>query len=96
MIPDHPLRQDGASAAYDAGNTASGERNVLHQNAGVNGHVVDTLFRLFLDDFKHYLNIEIFHPAYTRKRLVNRNGPDRDRGFGDYCLADSWNIPARG
>ena len=29
------------------------ERNVLHQHAGVDGHVIDALLGLLFDDFEH-------------------------------------------
>ena len=55
VVLHHPLGQDGAAAADDAGDALGGERDVLHQHAGVDGHVVHALLGLLLDHFQHHL-----------------------------------------
>ena len=53
MVLDHPFGQDRSAAADDAGDAPRGQRNVLHQYSGVDGHVIDALLGLLLDHFEH-------------------------------------------
>ena len=46
-----------------------GQRNVLHQHAGVDGHVIHALLGLLFDDFEHHLAVEVFHAAHARSAL---------------------------
>ena len=55
VILDHPFGQDRAAAADDAGDALGGERNVLHQHAGVDGHVIHALLGLLFDHFQHHV-----------------------------------------
>ena len=54
VVLHHPLGQNGAAAAHDAGDALGGQRNVLHQHAGVDGHVVHALLGLLFDHFQHH------------------------------------------
>ena len=94
VVLDHPLGQDGAAAADDAGNAPRSERNVLHQHAGVDGHVVHALLGLFLDYIQHHARAQVFHAAHARQRFVNRHGADRHRRSADDGLANGGNVAA--
>ena len=54
-----------------------GQRNVLHQHAGVDGHVIHALLGLLLDHFQHHVDVQVFHAAHARQRFVDRHGADR-------------------
>ena len=56
VVLHHPLGQDRAAAADDSGDAPRGQRDVLHQHAGVNGHVVHALLGLLLDHFEHHVD----------------------------------------
>src|SRR4051794_40374219 len=53
VILDHPLGQNGTAPANNTGYAVSRHRDVLDEYAGVNGHVIDALLCLLLDNFKH-------------------------------------------
>ena len=76
VVLHHPLGQDGAAAADDAGDAAGGERNVLHQHAGVDGHIVHALLGLLFDHFEHHLAGQVLHAAHARERFVDGHGAD--------------------
>ena len=96
MVLHHPLGQDGAAAADDAGDAARGQRDVLHQHAGVNGHVVDALLGLFLDDFEHQRGAEILEAAHAGECFVNGHGSDGHGRVVDDGLADARDVAAGG
>ena len=53
MVVRHPLGQDRAAAADDAGDALRNHGHILNEHAGVDGHVVDALLGLLFDDFEH-------------------------------------------
>ncbi len=81
VILHHPLGQNRAAAADDAGDALGGQRNVLHQHAGVDGHVIHALLGLLLDHFQHHVDVQIFHAAHARQRFIDRHGADRHGRF---------------
>ena len=60
----------------DAGDAFGGERNVLYQNAGVDGHIIDALFGLLFNDFEHHLAAEVLDAAHARERFIDGHGAD--------------------
>ena len=66
VVVGHPLRQNGASAADDPGDALGHHRQVLHQQAGMDGHVVHALRGLLFDDFQHQLRPSGLRCACTR------------------------------
>ena len=88
VVLDHPFGQDRSAAAHDAGDALGSKRNVLHQHAGVNGHVIHALLGLLLDHFQHHVDVQIFYAAHSAERFVDRHGAHRNRrrindGFPD-------------
>ena len=94
VVLHHPLGQDGAAAADDAGDAPGGERNVLHQHAGVDGHVVHALLGLLFDHLQHHPRAEVLHAPHARERFVDRHRADGHGRSGDDGLADGRNIAA--
>ncbi len=92
VILHHPFSQDRPAAAYDPGDPFGCQRNVLHQHAGVNGHVIDALLGLLLDDFEHHVDVQIFNPADAGKSFVYRHRPDRHWRILDDLLADERDV----
>ena len=76
VVMRHPLRQDRAAAAHDAGDALGDQRQVLDEHAGVDGHVVDALLGLLFDHFEHDVGGEVFDALHARDRLVDRHGAD--------------------
>src|SRR5215831_10042300 len=94
MVLDHPLGKNRAAAAHNAGDAAGGQRNVLDQDAGVNGHIIDALLGLLFDDLQHDLPAQILDAAHARERFINRHGADGDRRGGDNRFPDRGDIAA--
>ena len=94
VVLDHPFGQNGAAAAHDSGDAPGGQRNVLHQHARVDGHIVHALLGLLLDHFQHHLPAEIFHAPHARQRLIDRHRPDGHRRSADDGLADGRDVAA--
>ena len=63
VVVGHPLRQDGAAAADDAGDALRDHGHVLDEHAGVDGEVVDALLGLLLDDLEVEVDVEVFEPS---------------------------------
>ena len=76
MVLHHPFGENRAAAADDAGDAPGGQRDVLHQHAGVDGHVIDALLGLLLDHFEHHVDIQILDAPHARERFIDRHGPD--------------------
>ncbi len=96
VILHHPFGQDGAAAADDAGDPPGGQRNVLHQHAGVDGHVIHALLGLLFDHLQHHLPVQVLHAAHARERFVNRHRADgHGRSLND-GFADGRDIAAGG
>ena len=77
MILHHPFSQDRSAAADDSRHAAGGQRNVLDQYSGVDGHVIDALLGLLLDHFQHDVDVQILHAPHAREGFVDRHGADR-------------------
>ncbi len=92
----HPFGENRAAAADDAGDAPRSERNVLHQNAGVDGHVVHALLGLLLNDLQHHVDVQILHAADAGESFVNRHSADGHRRGFDDRLANAGNIAAGG
>ena len=78
VVLHHPFGQNRAAAADDAGDALGGQRHVLHQHAGVDGHVIDALLGLLLDHFEHHFRCQILHAAHAAERFIDRHGADRE------------------
>ncbi len=96
VILHHPFGQNRPAAAHDSGNALGGERNVLHQHAGVNGHVIHALLGLLFDHFQHHVDVQILHAAHAGERFIDRHGADRNRRSVDDGFADARDIAAGG
>jgi len=79
MVLDHPFGQDGSAAADDSGHAPGGQRDVLYQYPGVNGHVIDALLGLLLDDFEHDVDVEILDAPHAGDGFVDGDRADRHR-----------------
>jgi hypothetical protein len=96
VVLHHPLGQNGAAAAHDAGDALRRERNILHQHAGVNGHIVHALLGLLFDDFEHDVAGQIFHAPHARERFIDGHGADGYGRIGDDGSANGGNVAAGG
>ena len=76
MVVRHPLSEDRAAATHDSGDTLYDQRQILNQDSGMNGHVVDPLRGLLFHHLEIDLRGEIFNSFYAADRLVNRNRSD--------------------
>src|SRR5438094_558891 len=82
--------------SYPAAMSVTGERDVLHKHAGVNGHVVDALLGLLFDHFEENLDVQVFHAAHAAQGFVDGHGANRHgRGVND-CLPDTRDVAAGG
>ena len=79
LVGEHPLRHERAAARDDAGDALRRERDVVAQHAGVDGHVVDALLGLVLDDVEHELGREVGHVVHVGHGLVDGHRADRER-----------------
>ena len=78
MVIQHPLSQDAATAAHDAGDAPLHLGQVLDQQAGMDGLVINALLAVLLDDVEEIVLIELFDRAmHALKRLIHRNSADR-------------------
>ena len=57
VVVRHPLRQDRAATADDAGDAFCHQGQILDQHAGVDGHVIHALRGLLFNDFQHHLGV---------------------------------------
>ena len=60
----------------------------------MNGHIVHALLGLLLDHFEHHFRRQVGHAADAHQCLVNRDGPDRNRGSVQDRLADARDVAA--
>ena len=94
VVVGHPLRQDRAAAADDAGNALGDERQILDEHAGVDSHVIDALLGLLLDDLEHEIGSQVFDALDARDRLVDGHGADGHRRVAQDGLTDVMNAAA--
>ena len=64
VVVGHPLCQDRAAAAHDAGDAFRNHRQILDEHAGMDGHVVHALLGLLFDDFEHDVGVEVLHTLH--------------------------------
>src|SRR5215207_3851425 len=79
----HPHGVQRAAAAHDARHATVHERQVLEQDAGVDGHVVHALLRLVLDHVEQLIGGEIGGLVHLLDGLVDRHRADGHRRRGD-------------
>ena len=96
VVMRHPLRQDRAAAADDAGDALGDQRQVLDEHAGVDGHVIDALLGLLFDDLEHEVGSEVFNALHARDRLVNRHRADGHGRVAQDGFANVVNAAAGG
>ena len=96
VVVRHPLGQNRAAAAYDAGDALGNHRQILDQYAGVDGHVVHALLGLFLDDFEHHVGVQVFDALHARNRFIDRHGADRHGRMAQDGFANLVNVAAGG
>ena len=96
MVLHHPLRQDGPSAADDAGDASRGQGDVLHQHARMDGHVIDALLGLFFDDLQQHVDGQVLDAAHARESLIDGHGSDGHRRIRDDRFANARNVAAGG
>ena len=96
VVVGHPLREDGAAAAHDAGDALRDHGHVLDEHAGVDGEVVDALLRLLLDDFEVEVDVQVFEPLDAVERLVDGHRADGDGRVAQDGVANLGNIAAGG
>jgi hypothetical protein len=56
-VIQHPLSQNSATTAHDAGNMALNFREMLDQQASMNGLIINTLLTMLLDNVKKIIFI---------------------------------------
>ena len=92
-----PEREDGSSAANDAGGTLGRERDVFHQEARVNREVVHALFRLLDERVAEDFPGEVLRPAvHLLERLVDRHCSYRHGAVADNPFAGLVDVLAGG
>ena len=96
MVVGHPLSEDGAAAADDAGDALGNQRKILDQDAGMDRHVIDALRGLLFDDFQHHFGIQVFDALYAGDGFVDRHGADRDGRVAQDGFADLMDVAAGG
>src|SRR5271157_3586930 len=94
VVVSHPLREDGAATADDAGDAFRNQRQILNEHAGVNGHVVHALRRLLFDDFEHYFRVQVLDALDPRDGFIDRDRPDRHWRIAQNGLANLVNVAA--
>ena len=96
LVMFHPVRHQRPASAHDAGNALAHQRHMLAQHSRVDGHVIDALFGLLLDDFQHQRDGEIFRTPHPRDGLINRHRSHGHRRSLDDRLADFRYLAPRG
>jgi len=80
VVVEHPLGQDAAAAAHDAREATLHLGQVLDQQAGVDGLVVDPLLAVLLDDVQEVVFAELLDRAmHALEGLIHRHGADGHR-----------------
>ena len=94
VVADHPLRKQPAAAADDAGDALLCQRDVLAQDAAVDGHEVDALLRLVLDHVEQVLDGHVLRALQLRRDLVDGHRAHGQRTGLDDRLADGVDVAA--
>ena len=96
-VGHHPLGDQRAAAADDAGDAVHRQVQVLEQDAAVDRHVVDALLGLVLDHVEKVLRRHVVDVAAELfEHLVDRHGADRHGRGVDDRLADGVDVAAGG
>ena len=97
VVGQAPAGHDGAAAGHDAGDPVRRERHVPQQHAGVDGHVVHTLFALLdhgvAEDFPGQ---GVRFAVDLLQRLVDRDRADRHGGVADEPFTGGVDVVAGG
>ena len=93
---EHPLRHEGAAPADDAGDPVLRQRQEVAQDAGVDGHVIDALLRLLLDDVEQVLRHEALDALHALDGLVDGDGAERNAAGAEQLVADVGDDAAGG
>ena len=88
----HPGGENAASPRDDPREALTGEFHVTVQNARVNRHVVDTLFRLLAEGFVEGVPREGLGLFHLLERLVDRHGSERHGTVAQHRAADAPRI----
>ena len=97
VVIEHPLGQDAATAAHNAGEAALHLGQVLDQQAGVDGLVVDALLAVLFDDVQEVVFRELLDRAvHALEGLIHRHRADRHRRGVDDRRAHLVEIDAAG
>ncbi|CDN45754.1 Putative uncharacterized protein [Paenibacillus sp. P22] len=84
MVGEAPGRHDGASPADDARNALRSQRHITEQHSGMDGEIIDSLLGLLDQRIAEHLPAEVLRFAvHLLQRLIDRHGPDRNRGVAD-------------
>jgi hypothetical protein len=80
VVIKHPLGQDAAAPAHDAGEATLHLRQVFDQQTRVNGLVVNALLAVLLDDVQEVVFGEPLDRAvHALQSLIDRHGANRNR-----------------
>src|SRR5450432_2437146 len=96
VVVGHPLGEDGTAAADDAGDALGNQREILNQDAGVDGHVVHALLGLLFNDFEHDGGVQVFDALDAGNRLINRHGTDGHGRIAQDGFANGVDVAAGG
>ena len=96
MVFHYPFRQNRAAPADDARDSLAGQRNVLDEHTGMDGHVIDALLRLLLDHLEHHIDVQVLYAAHAAQCFINRHRTDRNGRSIDDRLSNARNVPSGG
>ena len=91
----HPLGHQRPAAADNAGQPLLGKRHVLSQQRAVDGHVVDALPGLLLDDVQEVPRLHVEDVVELLDHLVDRHGAHRNGDRIEDPAADGVDLVAR-
>ena len=95
-VGHHPAGDERAAAADDPRDPLRGEAEVLLEQPGVDGHVVDPLLGLLLAHVDEVLGAHVLNVAAEFfEHLIDRHRPDRHRRGVDDRLTDAVDVLAR-
>ena len=93
VVNQHPLGQQTSTATDNANQTILDQRQVLLQNAGVNGEVIHALFGLVLQRFQNHGLVQIIKFA-PNNHGINRNGSNGNLAVANQRVAARVKIAA--